>query len=192
MSKSTCCRNPCVTVYCTDLGTDHFKRCLQGWAFGCVLWWNDFCGNAESIHSLRGMVQIMPRSFHYSRRSWERAKKENSSGSRSAKAHVQMDSPISAGWTIRCHQGVGNERNLVHLVEKSVEIKLKSWEIKVDFLEIKLGNQPNPPAPPTFTTMTSFLREITGKSKRNQEISLPTPHSTHAHSEPSSEVRSSA
>lgn len=106
MSKSTCCRNPCVTVYCTDLGTDHFRRCLQGWAFGCVLWWNDFCGNAESIHSLRGMVQIMPRSFHYSRRSWERAKKENSSGSRSAKAHVQMDSPISAGWTIRCHNVV--------------------------------------------------------------------------------------
>jgi len=56
-------------------------------------------------------------------------------------------------------------------VEKSVEIKLKSQEIKADFLEIKLGNQPNPPAPPTFTTMTSFLREITGKSKRNQEIS---------------------
>ena len=37
-------------------------------------------------------------------------------------------------------------------MEKSVEIKLKSWEIKADFLEIKLGNQPNPPAPPTFTT----------------------------------------
>jgi len=49
-------------------------------------------------------------------------------------------------------RGVGNERNLVHLVEKSVEIKLKSLEIKADFLEIKLGNQPNPPAPPTFTT----------------------------------------
>ena len=32
--------------------------------------------------------------------------------------------------------GVGNERNLVHLVDKSVEIKLKSWQIKADFLEI--------------------------------------------------------
>ena len=68
-------------------------------------------------------------------------------------------------------RGVGNARNLVHLVEKSVEIKLKSWEIKADFLEIKLGNQHNPPAPPTLQHMTSFLREFTGKSKRNLEIS---------------------
>ena len=78
-------------------------------------------------------------------------------------------------------RGVGNERNLVHLVEKSVEIKLKSWEIKAYFLEIKLGNQPNPPAPPTFTTYDVIFggNRITGKSNRNQEISYakiaPTP-----------------
>ena len=71
-------------------------------------------------------------------------------------------------WTDR---GVGNERNLVHLVEKSVEIKLKSWEIKADFLEIKLGNQPNPPAPPTLTTYDVIFEGNHGKSKRNQEIS---------------------
>jgi len=82
-------------------------------------------------------------------------------------------------------RGVGNERNLVHLVENISWNQ--SWEIKADFLEIKLGNQPNPPAPPTLRRMTSFQRKITGKSKRNQEIkeklgnlvrqncSLPTP-----------------
>ena len=37
--------------------------------------------------------------------------------------------------------------------------QLKSREIKADFLEIKLGNQPNPPAPPTFTSRGN-LREI--------------------------------
>jgi len=49
--------------------------------------------------------------------------------------------------------------------------QLKSWEIKADFLEIKLGNQSNPPPHPLLQRMTSFLREITGKSKRSQEIS---------------------
>ena len=51
------------------------------------------------------------------------------------------------------------------------EIKLKSWEIKADFLEINLGNQPNPPAPPTFTTYDVIFEGNHGKSKRNQEIS---------------------
>jgi len=64
-------------------------------------------------------------------------------------------------------RGVGNERNLVQLVEKSVEIKLKSWEIKADFLEIKLGNQPNS-SPAHFY---NIWRHFWGKSKRNQEIS---------------------
>ena len=43
--------------------------------------------------------------------------------------------------------------------------------MKADFLEIKLGNQPNPPAPPTFAIYDVILTEIKGKSKRNQEIS---------------------
>jgi len=76
---------------------------------------------------------------------------------------------------------VGNERNLVHLVEKSVEIKLKSCEIKRDFLEIKLRNQPNPPTPPTFTTYDVIFEgnhmEIKLKSGNlvRQNCSLPTP-----------------
>ena len=66
-------------------------------------------------------------------------------------------------------RGVGNKRNLVHLVEKSVEIKLKSWEIKADFLEIKLGNQPNPPAPPTFTTYDVIFEGNHGEIKQKSE-----------------------
>ena len=57
-------------------------------------------------------------------------------------------------------RGVGNERNLVHLVEKSVEIKLKLWEIKADFLELKLGNQPHP--------LLQLWRHPWGKSRGNQ------------------------
>ena len=82
-------------------------------------------------------------------------------------------------------RGVGNERNLIHLVEKSVEIKLKSWQIKADFLEIKLGNQPNPPAPPTFTTYDVIFEgnhaEIKEKSGNlvHQNCSLPTPRRPH-------------
>jgi len=78
-------------------------------------------------------------------------------------------------------RGVCNERNLVHLVEKSVEIKLKSWEIKADFLKIKLGNQPNPPAPPTFTTCDVIFEGNQGEIKQKsgnlvrQNCSLPTP-----------------
>ena len=65
-------------------------------------------------------------------------------------------------------------------MEKSVEIKLKSWEIKSDFLEIKLGNQPNPLAPPTFTTYDVIFEgnhvEINEKSGNfvHQNCSLPT------------------
>ena len=82
---------------------------------------------------------------------------------------------------LRSGRGVGIERNLVHLVEKSVEIKLKSWEIKADFFEIKFGNQPNPPAPPTFTTYDVIFEGNHGKSKQKsgnlvrQNCSLPTP-----------------
>jgi len=49
--------------------------------------------------------------------------------------------------------------------------------MKADFLEIKLGNQPNPPAPPTFTTYDVILMEITEKSGNlvRQNCSLPTP-----------------
>ena len=69
------------------------------------------------------------------------------------------------------HRAVGNERNLVHLMEKSVEIKLKSWEIKADFLEIKPGNQPNPPAPPTFTTYDVIFEGNHGEIKEKSGIS---------------------
>ena len=61
------------------------------------------------------------------------------------------------------------------------EIKLKSWEIKADFLEINLGNQPNPPAPPTFTTYDVIFEgnhgEVKEKSRNlvRQNCSLPTP-----------------
>ena len=80
-------------------------------------------------------------------------------------------------------RGVGNKRNLIHLVEKSVEIKLKSWEIKADFLEIKLGHQPNPPAPPIFTTYDVIFEGNHGEIKEksgnlvHQNCSLPTPRS---------------
>ena len=78
-------------------------------------------------------------------------------------------------------RGVGNETNLVHLVEKSVENKLKPWEIKADFLEIKLWNQPNPPPAPTFTMYYVFFEGNHGEIKEKsgnlvrQNCSLPTP-----------------
>ena len=82
---------------------------------------------------------------------------------------------VLADWATSClncylhtcgfQRGVGNERNLVHLVEKSVEIKLKSREIEADFLEIRLGNQPNPPAPPTFTTYDVIFEGNHGEIK---------------------------
>jgi len=52
---------------------------------------------------------------------------------------------------------------------------------QADFLEIKLGNQPNPPAPPTFTTYDVIFegnhREIKEKSGNlvRQNCLLPTP-----------------
>jgi len=39
------------------------------------------------------------------------------------------------------------------------------------FLDIKLGNQPNPPAPPTFTTYDVIFVGNHGEIKQNQEIS---------------------
>jgi len=62
-----------------------------------------------------------------------------------------------------------------------VEIKLKSWEIKADFLEIKLGKPPNPPAPPTFTTYDIVFEGNHGEIKEKsgnlvrQNCSSPTP-----------------
>ena len=70
-------------------------------------------------------------------------------------------------------------------MEKSVEIELKSWEIKADFLEIKLGNQPNPPAPPTFTTYDIIFEGNHGEIKEKsgnlvrQNCLLPTPRFRH-------------
>jgi len=56
-------------------------------------------------------------------------------------------------------------------VEKSVEIKLKSWEIRADFLEIKLGNQPNVPSSPThFYNQWHFFWGKSRGNQRNQEI----------------------
>ena len=50
-------------------------------------------------------------------------------------------------------------------MEKSVEIKLKSWEIKADFLEIKLRNQPNIPSSPTH--FYNVQHHFWGKSQGN-------------------------
>ena len=65
-------------------------------------------------------------------------------------------------------RGVGNERNLVHLVEKASWNHEKSKQISLKSnSEISPTLQPHP----LLQRMTSFLREITGKSRRNLEIS---------------------
>ena len=114
-------------------------------------------------------------------RSWKLGRQVQARYNTHFRSHHHFRSHLTSGHTltsdinVNCvaiaqgqDRGAGNERNLVHLVEKSVEIKLKSLEIKVDFLEIKLRNQPNPPAPPTFTAYDIIFegnhREIKEKS----------------------------
>ena len=68
------------------------------------------------------------------------------------------------------HRGVSNERNFVHLVEKSVEIKL-NLEIMRNQSRFPWNQARKSAQPSSSTHFYNIWRHFWGKSKRNQEIS---------------------